>query len=136
MNVCFIHPDIQMYRDILWPSKNQNVKKIYLELIELIEISTSNWSLPTKFIRANLVGNDFLSFKVHNFSVLEKKVFDEFLPNMGMMAVLVNRLEPCGHVFIPSTQGGSIWNRVIIFLVISSEKSNENVDSFYMILYM
>ena len=37
--------------------------------------------------------------KIQGFSVLNKKIFKGFLPHMGMVAILVNRLQPYEQTF-------------------------------------
>ena len=47
---------------------------------------------------------------------------------MGMAATLVMWPGPLEQTFVPSSQGGSIWNLASIGPVVSEEKMFENVD--------
>ena len=46
--------------------------------------------------------------------VLEKKIFEGFLPYMGVAAILVMWPRPCEQTFVPPSHWGSIWNLALI----------------------
>ena len=54
------------------------------------------------------------SFKVIGLSVLEKKTFEEFLPYMGMVAILVKWPRPSEQTMVPLSRWSSIWNMASI----------------------
>ena len=59
-------------------------------------------------------------------SVSEKKIFEGFLPYMGVAAILV-MWPRCGEqTFVPSTQGGSLWNLALIGQVVSEKKITDD----------
>ena len=52
--------------------------------------------------------------KVIGTLVLEKKIFDGFLPYMGVVAILVKWPRPHEQTSVPPTHGGSTWNLALI----------------------
>ena len=57
--------------------------------------------------------------------VPEKKIFKEFLPYMGMAAILVMWLRCGEQIFVPLNYWGSIWNLALIVPVFSEKKTIE-----------
>ena len=57
--------------------------------------------------------------------VLEKKIFEEFLTYMGVVAILVKWPRPHEQIFVPPSHWGSIWNLASIGLAVL-EKIFEN----------
>ena len=55
--------------------------------------------------------------------------FLQFLPYMGMAAILVMWPGLFEQIFVPPSQGGSTWNLSSIGSVVSEEKMFENVDN-------
>ena len=49
---------------------------------------------------------------------------------MGMAAILVMWPGPVEQIFVPQSHGGSIWNLILIGLVVSAEKMFENVNTY------
>ena len=66
------------------------------------------------------------SHKVIGPLVLEKKIFEEFLPYMGVAAILVMWPRPCEQTFVPPSHWGSIWNLALIGQVVLEKKIFEN----------
>ena len=66
------------------------------------------------------------SHKVIGPLVLEKKIFEGFLPYMGMAAILVMWPRPRERTFIPPSHWGSIWNLVLIGQAVLEKKIFEN----------
>ena len=60
--------------------------------------------------------------------VLEKKIFEGFLPYMGVAAILVMRPGPFEQIFNLLLPGCYIWNLIEIGPAVSEEKSFEKVD--------
>ena len=58
--------------------------------------------------------------------VLEKKIFEGFLPYMGMVAILVRWPRPREQTFVLSSHWGSIWNLDSIGPVVLEKKIFEN----------
>ena len=58
--------------------------------------------------------------------VLEKKIFEGFLPYMGVVAILAMWPRPHKQTFIPPSQWGSIWNLALIAPVVLEKKIFEN----------
>ena len=65
------------------------------------------------------------SHKVIGPLVLEK-VFEGFLPFMGVVAILVMWLRPREQTFIPPSHWGSIWNLALIGQAVLEKKIFEN----------
>ena len=68
------------------------------------------------------------SFKAINPEVLEKNIFEVFLPYMGMTAILVMWHGPNIYTFFPPLPVGCIWNLIEMGPVVLEEKSSEDVD--------
>ena len=70
-----------------------------------------------------------LSFMQIGPAVPEKKIFEGFLPYMGMVAILV--MWPGSHMqtFVPPSHGGATWNLTSIGPVVQEEKVFENVNT-------
>ena len=85
-------------------------------------------------IRATRVTNAFIpSFQGSKFFWFwRRRFFKGLLPYMGMVASLVNRLEPFEHTFFPPVSGCLLWNLVLIGQLASEEKMFENVDGWWM----
>ena len=66
------------------------------------------------------------SHKVIGPLVLEKKVFEGFLPYMGVAAILVMWPGPREQTFIPPPHWGSIWNLASIGPAVLEKKIFEN----------
>ena len=60
--------------------------------------------------------------------VLEKKIFEGFLPYLGMAAILNFGSKPFLLFFVPLVSGCYILNLVTFGPVVSEEKSFESVD--------
>ena len=60
--------------------------------------------------------------------VLEKKMFEGFLPYLVMAAILNSWSKPFYIFFVPPVPGCYIWNLVTFGPVVSEEKSFESVD--------
>ena len=60
--------------------------------------------------------------------VPEKKIFEGFLPYMGMVAILVTWPRCREQTFVPPTQGGSTENLALIRQEVSEKKMFEIVD--------
>ena len=58
--------------------------------------------------------------------VLEKKIFEEVLPYMGMVAILVIWPRPHEQTFVPPTHRGTTWNLALTGQVILEKKIFEN----------
>ena len=58
--------------------------------------------------------------------VLEKKIFEGFLPYMCMAAILVMWPRPREQIFVPPSHWGSIWNLALIGPVVLGKKIFEN----------
>ena len=69
------------------------------------------------------------SFKAIGLVVLEKKIFEGFLPYMGMVAILAKRPKPFEQIFNISLPGCCIWNLIEIGPAVSEEKLFEKVDN-------
>ena len=65
------------------------------------------------------------SYNVIGPLVLEKKIFEGFLPYMGMVVILVMWPRPRKQTFVPQTHGCSTWNLALIGQVVL-EKISEN----------
>ena len=69
--------------------------------------------------------------------VLEKKIFEGFLPYMGVAAILVMRPKCREQTFVPPTQGGSTYNLALIgqavseemFEIVDDDNSNNDDDN-------
>ena len=68
------------------------------------------------------------SHKVTGPLVLEKKIFEGFLPYMGMVAILVMWSRPSEQTFFPPTHGGSTWNLALIGQVVWRRRSLKMMD--------
>ena len=66
------------------------------------------------------------SHKVIGPLVLEKKIFEGFLPYMGVAAILVMLPKPREQTFVPPSQWGSIWNLALIGQAVLEKKTFEN----------
>ena len=55
-----------------------------------------------------------------------KKIFEGFLPYMGMTAILVMWPGPHMQTFVPPSHGGSTWNLTSIGPVVPEKKTFEN----------
>ena len=62
-------------------------------------------------------------------AVPEKKVFEGFLPYMGMAAILVKWPGPHLQTFVLPSHGVSIWNLTSIGPVVPEKKTFENVNT-------
>ena len=58
--------------------------------------------------------------------VPEKKIFEGFLPYMGVAAILVMWPRCPEQTFVPPTHGGSTWNLASIGSAVLEKKSFEN----------
>ena len=58
--------------------------------------------------------------------VLEKKIFEVFLPYMGVAAILVMWSRPREQTFVPLSHWGSIWNLALISQSVLEKKIFEN----------
>ena len=58
--------------------------------------------------------------------VLEKKIFEGFLPYMGVAAILVMLPGSCEQTFVPPTQGGITINLALIGPAVSEKKIFEH----------
>ena len=58
--------------------------------------------------------------------VLEKKIFERFLPYMGVAAILVMWPAPREQTFVTSSRWGSIWNLVLTGPAVLEKKIFEN----------
>ena len=67
------------------------------------------------------------SFVKIGLPVLEKKIFEWFLPYMSVVAILVMWPRCCEQNFVPPTQGGSTLNMALISQVVS-EKMFEHCE--------
>ena len=65
------------------------------------------------------------SHKVIGPLVLEK-IFEGFLPYMGVAAILVMSPRPCEQTLVPPSHWGSIWNLALIGQVVLEKKIFEN----------
>ena len=65
------------------------------------------------------------SHKVTGPLVLEK-IFEGFLPYIGVVATLVMWPRPCEQTFVPPSHCGSIWNLALIDQVVLEKKIFEN----------
>ena len=59
--------------------------------------------------------------------VLEKKIFEGFLPYMGVAAILVMSPRCREQTFVPSTQGGSTYSLALIGQAVLEKKMFEFV---------
>ena len=66
------------------------------------------------------------SHKVIGALVLEKKIFEAFLPYMGVAAILVMWHRPRKQTFIPPSHWGSIWNLALTVIAVLEKKIFEN----------
>ena len=64
-------------------------------------------------------------FNVIGLTVLEKKIFEEFLLYMGMAAILVMWPGPCEQTFFPPTHECSTCNFTLIGPVVSEKEMFE-----------
>ena len=64
-------------------------------------------------------------------AVPEKKIFEGFLPYMGMVAILVMWPGPHMQTFIPPSHGGSTWNLTSVGPVVPEEKMFENLNTWH-----
>ena len=62
-------------------------------------------------------------------AVPEEKIFEGFLPYMGMAAILVMWPKPHMQTFVPPSHGASTWNLTSIGPVVPEEKTFENVNT-------
>ena len=58
--------------------------------------------------------------------VLEKKIFEGFLPYMGVAVILVMWPRPREQTFVPPSNWDSIWNLVLIGQAVLEKKIFEN----------
>ena len=58
--------------------------------------------------------------------VLEKKIFEVFLPYMGVAAILVMWPRPREQTFFPPSHWGSIWNLALTGPAVLEKKIFEN----------
>ena len=66
------------------------------------------------------------SHKVIDPLVLEKKIFEVFLPYMGVAAILVMCPRFCKQIFVPPSHWGSIWNLALTGPAVLEKKIFEN----------
>ena len=66
------------------------------------------------------------SHKVIGPLILEKKIFEGFLPHMGVAATLVMWPRPREQTFVPLSQWGSIWTLALIGPAVLEKKFFEN----------
>ena len=67
-----------------------------------------------------------LSHKVIGPLFLKKKIFEGFLPYMGVAAILVMWPRPRKQTFVPPSHWGSIWNLALIGQAVLEKKIFEN----------
>ena len=58
--------------------------------------------------------------------VLEKKIFEGFLPYMGVAAILIMWTRSREQTFVPPTHGGFTWNLALIGQEVLEKKFFEN----------
>ena len=66
------------------------------------------------------------SHKVIGPLVLEKQIFEGFLPYMGMATILAMWPTPSERTFVPTSHWGSIWNLASIGQAVLEKKIFEN----------